>query len=127
MFRTLAIALTLSTASLVAVAAHAEDRTPAQMQVSVDHVDFNNSAQVRDLYTKLDAAAQNVCDSDVVGDPMTAMADKACERDAVSDAVRQINQPQLSALDGQGADATQMAQARDSSDTTPTVRTSFGN
>ena len=126
MIRTFTVSALAFLAVLGAASAQAEDaRTPAQMQVSVAHVDFDNAAQVHRLYARLGAAAQTVCDSDVVDGPLTAMADKACERAAVSDAVRQINQPQLSALDGQST--TQMAQARDDGDRMPSVRTFFGN
>jgi hypothetical protein len=36
---------------------------------------------------------------------MTAMADAACEREAVTDAVRQIDAPQLSALNDRSGPA----------------------
>ena len=89
----------LSFAALAAGAANAQERQPAQVQFSTKHVDFNNAREARGFYAKLNAAAQQVCTSEV-SDPMTSMADAACEREAVSDAVRQIDAPQLSALHG---------------------------
>ncbi len=89
----------LSFAALAAGAANAQERQAAQVQVSTKHVDFNNARETRGFYAKLNAAAQQVCTSEV-SDPMTNMADAACEREAVSDAVRQIDAPQLSALHG---------------------------
>ncbi|ESQ94445.1 UrcA family protein [Asticcacaulis benevestitus] len=100
MTRSILIAAAFSIAALVAGAANAQTREDAQVSVSADHVDFNNARQTRAFYAKLTAAAKNVCTSEV-SDPMTTMADAQCARQAVSDAVREINAPQLSALDGQ--------------------------
>ena len=100
MTRSIIIAAAFSITALVAGAAGAQTREDAQISVSADHVDFNNVRQTRAFYAKLNAAAKNVCTSEV-SDPMTTMADTACARQAVSDAVREINVPQLSALDGQ--------------------------
>ncbi|MGN6209359.1 UrcA family protein [Asticcacaulis sp.] len=99
MSRSIFIAAALSFAALSAGAANAQERQAAQVHVSARHVDFNNARETRGFYAKLNAAAQQVCTSEV-SDPMTTMADAACEREAVSDAVRQIDAPQLSALHG---------------------------
>ncbi len=99
MTRSIFIATALSFAALAAGAANAQDRQPAQVHVSAKHVDFNNARETRGFYAKLNAAAQRVCTSEV-SDPMTTMADAACEREAVSDAVKQIDAPQLSAFHG---------------------------
>jgi len=97
MTRSIFIAAALSFAALAASAANAQERQPAQVSVSAKHVDFNNAREARGFYARLSAAAHQVCTSEV-SDPMTAMADAACEREAVSDAVKQVDAPQLSAL-----------------------------
>jgi UrcA family protein len=97
MTRSIFIAAALSFAALAAGAANAQERQPAQVHVSAKHVDFSNARETRGFYARLNAAAHRVCTSEV-SDPMTAMADAACEREAVTDAVRQIDAPQLSAL-----------------------------
>ncbi len=109
MTRSIFIAAALSFAALAAGAANAQDRQPEQIYVSAKHVDFNNDRETRTFYARLNAAAQRVCTSEV-SDPMTTIADAACERDAVSDAVRQIDAPQLSALDGNPDRATTFAE-----------------
>ena len=98
MTRSIFIAAALSVAALAAGAANAQDRQAAQISVSAKHVDFNSARETRGFYAKLNAAAHQVCTSEV-SDPMTSMADAACEREAVTDAVRQSDAPQLSALD----------------------------
>ena len=109
MTRSIFIAAALSFAALAAGAANAQERQPAQVRVSAKHVDFNNDRETRGFYAKLNAAAQRVCTSEV-SDPMTTMADAACERDAVADAVKQIDAPQLSALHGNPDRATAYAE-----------------
>jgi len=82
-----------------AAAASAETVADQRPVYSRD-IDFNKPSQVRALYSRLQAVAHEVCQSDD-SDPMTANADKACEAQAVTDAVRDINQPQLTRLDDQ--------------------------
>ena len=104
MTRSIFIAAALSFAALAAGAANAQERQPAQLHVSAKHVDFNNARETRGFYAKLHAAAERVCTSEV-SDPMTSMADAQCTRQAVAEAVGQINAPQLSALEGESATA----------------------
>ncbi len=92
----------LIAAALVATAAtgaHAQQREAGQVSVKTDKVDFANAAQTQALYGRINAAAKAVCDSDV-SDPMTDKADADCRTQAITDAVRQINAPQLTALAG---------------------------
>ena len=98
MTRSIFIAAALSVAALAAGAANAQDRQAAQISVFAKHVDFNSARETRGFYAKLNAAAHQVCTREV-SDPMTSMADATCEHEAVTDAVRQIDAPQLSALD----------------------------
>jgi UrcA family protein len=104
MTRSIFIAATLSVVALTVVTlsggtANAQDRQSEQVHVSARHVDFSNAGQTRGFYAKLNAAAHQVCTSEV-SDPMTAMADAACEKDAVAAAVKDAGAPQLSALHG---------------------------
>ena len=112
MTRSIFIAAALSFVALAAGAANAQspisDREEARIHVSAKHVDFNNVSQTRGFYAKLNAAAHEVCTSEV-SDPMTVMADAACERDAVTNAVKEVGAPQLSALLGHPDHATSYA------------------
>lgn len=94
----------LGTAGL-AGAASAETVADQRPVYSRD-IDFNKPSQVRALYSRLQAVAHDVCQSDG-NDPMTREGDKACEAQAVSDAVRDINQPQLTRLDDEKNSRTQ--------------------
>lgn len=102
MTRSILIAAIVSAAALsAAFTASAEVREPAQLSVSSAKVDFSNARQARAFYNRLQDAAEKVCTSPVMHGEKTVEADIACARQAVSDAVREINAPQLSALDGQ--------------------------
>ena len=109
MSRSIFIAAALSFAALTAGAANAQDRQDAQISVSTKHVDFNKAREARNFYARLKVAAKTVCTSEV-SDPMTQMEDEACEREAVSDAVKQIDAPQLSALHGHADQAVTYAE-----------------
>lgn len=101
MTRSIFIAATLSFATLIAGAANAAtsrgDRQEEKMYVSAKHVDFNNARQTREFYHRLSVVAHTVCASDF-SDPLTAEADKMCEREALAGAVKTINAPQLAAI-----------------------------
>ena len=101
MFRSILIASVCATAAFAA-GAQAQQRSPEQTSVSMHDVDYNNPDKVAQVYGRLQAAAKSVCDSDGDQGPMTQNDDKACEAQSMSDAVAQIDQPQL----------TRMAQAR---------------
>jgi UrcA family protein len=92
-----------------AAAASAETVSDQRPVYSRD-IDFNKPSQVRALYGRLQQVAHDVCQSDAQ-DPMSREADKACEAQAVSDAVRDINQPQLTRLDDEknGRNASSLA------------------
>jgi len=109
MTRSIFIAAALSFVALAAGAANAQERQPAEISVSAKHVDFSKVRETRNFYARLKVAAKTVCTSEV-SDPMTQMEDEACERDAVSDAVKQIDAPQLSALHGNPDRATAYAE-----------------
>ncbi|WP_443747932.1 UrcA family protein [Asticcacaulis solisilvae] len=95
------ISVTMLAAAGFAAAASAEDRGADQRPVYSRDIDFSKPAQVRTLYSRLQQVAYEVCRSEGERDPQTLDADKACEAQAVTDAVRDINQPQLTQLDDQ--------------------------
>ena len=100
MNRSIVIAAVLSAATLISGAAFAQDRTPDQMNVSVASLDLNKAADARTAYTKIQAAAHDVCTSDS-SDPRTANDDRACEQQAATDAVRSLHSEQLAREDHQ--------------------------
>ncbi len=103
------VSVALLGAAGFAAAASAETVSDQRPVYSRD-IDFNKPSQVRALYHRLQQVAHDVCQSDV-SDPMSREADKTCEAQAVSDAVRDINQPQLSRLDDESNGRTQSSLA----------------
>ncbi|MCR6659857.1 MAG: UrcA family protein [Asticcacaulis sp.] len=99
----------LSFAALAAGAANAQERRPAEVVVTAKHLDFTNAREARTFYTRLKAAAKTVCTS-AVYNSRTAMEDEACEDRALTNAVEDINAPQLSALHGHPDRATAYAE-----------------
>jgi UrcA family protein len=89
----------LSAAALTTGNVHAQTVEPAQREVSAKGVNFEDAGQVRFFYAKLNAAAYDVCASEVY-DPLTQMADQACQDGAVNTAVSQVNQPLLNRMTG---------------------------
>ncbi len=104
MNRSTVIAAVLSAAmissALVSGVAFAQDRTPDQMNVSVARLDLNKASDAQTAYAKIRAAAHDVCTSDS-SDPRTANDDRACEQQAVTDAVRSLHSEQLARQDHQ--------------------------
>ena len=108
MIRIIAPAGLLLLAAACAQPASAAERVPSQLIVSLKNTDFSNPDQARFAMAKLEAAAKRVCDSDV-SDPATQNADRACERDAVNQALAEANNPTLTQMamrsdDGDRAD-----------------------
>ncbi len=97
MFRTVICAGLLSLAAMSAQSASAADRAPSQVRVNLNKVDFSKPEQAKFAYAKLEAAAKMVCDSEVY-DPVTANDDKACEDQAVRQALAQASEPTLEQL-----------------------------
>ncbi len=99
MIRSLLCAAVLIPAAFGAVAASAHDSEAPQQLVAYANVDFNDQAQVHRLYSQIKFAAREVCDS---GAPVSAVSvravDRACAATAVANAVRDINQSQLTWL-----------------------------
>ncbi len=74
----------------------ASERTPAETQVSLNRVDFQNPASVKAFYTRLAIAAREVCDSGITDRGIRA-EDAACRREAIDRAVSQLGRPMLTA------------------------------
>ena len=99
MRRLVLCAALLSAAALTSGTVQAQTVESAQREVSAKGVNFEDARQVRFFYAKLTAAAHDVCASEVY-DPLTQMADQACQEDAVGSAVTQVNQPLLNRMTG---------------------------
>ena len=99
MRRLMLCAALLSVAALTSGTVNAQTVESAQREVSAKGVNFEDTRQVRFFYAKLKAAAHDVCASEVY-DPLTQMADKACQDGAVDTAVSQVNQPLLNRMTG---------------------------
>jgi len=109
MLRSLLTASVIAFAAFSAAGAYAQD--DHRIAISTGDVDFNNTSDVKALYSRIRTAADVVCTTQGPVDMATAKYEKACVNDAVRDAVDQVNQPQLTAMaDGQsGANAHQLA------------------
>jgi UrcA family protein len=98
MYKTLIISALTAVFAMAAPVVHAGEaashRTADQVTVSTRNVDFQNPAQVERIYNRVVTAARSVCDSDG-GDIMTQADDKACEQQAVKDALDELHQPAL--------------------------------
>ncbi len=102
MIRSLVCQVVLTTClagtGLGATAVMAQDRTPNRVAVTFANADFKDEAQVEQVYRKLYKAAQYVCESEGAGPKWREDDDRACERQAVDDAVTDLHRPQLSRL-----------------------------
>ena len=94
--------LAASAAILIATPALAggivsNDDIPRQA-VSARNVDFANPAQVKHFYAKLRGAAVAVCESNAVVSSPAAQLDRACIGQAMSQAVKTLDKPVLTAM-----------------------------
>ncbi len=97
MFRILAIAGVLLASSTSALALE-PSRVVTQAKVSLRGVDFSDPTAVRALYIRLKAAADEVCTSADEYRETAHRADVACAEHSLTQAVRQIGQPSLTAM-----------------------------
>ena len=97
MYRSIICAALLSATTLTSGSVHAQTVESAQRVVSARGVNFEDARQVRFFYAKLTTAAHDVCASEVY-DPLTQMADKACQDEAVNAAVSQVDKPLLNSV-----------------------------
>jgi UrcA family protein len=97
----------------LAPAAHADDLLPPnKVAVSFKDIDFDRPESVEALYKRLQYASKVVCDTQEPEELFRENDNRACERDTVKGAVRDIDRPSLTALDAR-ADAESIALARD--------------
>jgi len=97
MRRLILCAALLSVAALTTGNAHAQTVESTQRLVSARGVDFNDINDVRFFYFRLNLVAKEVCHSDF-NDPLTQMADEACQNEALYGAVSQVNKPLLDSV-----------------------------
>jgi UrcA family protein len=88
----LAIAATLVFSGL----AHADD--VRKVEVSYDDLDLTHGEQANLLYTRIEHAAQNVCEVNTVPQPRKLILEHRCVRKAVDDAVHRVDNPNLTAV-----------------------------
>jgi UrcA family protein len=89
-----AVALTGFLTAHAASAAPA-DAGPRTAVVKYRDLDLSQPKDVRRLYGRIKSAAREVCDNDPGFDVHRLSIFKSCMRDAVSDAVSQVQSPQL--------------------------------
>ncbi len=98
----LCLAALLAAATPAIAQTDAQSRADSQLSVHTRDLDLGRPSDVKTLYARIRLVAHDACRSDV-SDPRTANDDAVCEAQAVSDAVRSVNNPLLSQLDGQPA------------------------
>ena len=98
MYKTLIISALTAAFAMAAPVVHADEslsgRTAAHLTVSVRDVDFQNPSEAKTVYSRLVAAAHDVCDSQS-DDVMVQAADSRCERKALKAALSDLNEPAL--------------------------------
>ncbi len=85
-------------AALGAAGATAQDRTPNRMAVTFADSDFTTREQAQKVYRKLYQVAQYVCESEGAGPKWREPDDRACEHQAMNDAVTDLNKPELTKM-----------------------------
>lgn len=82
--------------------APADDSASVRSDVKFPHVDFSDPSQVNAVYRRLKSEARYVCEEAATYAQNDApSAQRACEADALANAVHDIDRPQLSRLDDQ--------------------------
>ena len=74
----------------------------AQVTLSTRGVDFTDPVQVKAFYNRVNAAARAVCNGDTLT-PWGVKEGEVCRNQFVSDAVKQVNAPLLTAMNNQGS------------------------
>lgn len=97
-FATAAAVMTFAAGAQAQTSDAPQDQARVPMQRTVHaNVDFNDAKQTQAFYVKLQVAAHSVCHSEI-SNLEIERADRACERQALSDAVKQVNVAQLTQL-----------------------------
>jgi UrcA family protein len=85
-----------ATLALGATAAHAEEDQGVHIKLDGD---LSAPGAIEKTYSNIQGAARDACETNGVRDLATLSADRDCYDRVVSDAVRQINMPELTRLD----------------------------
>jgi UrcA family protein len=89
---------TATLASLHTAAARAaQDSVPTRV-VHFDDLDISKPAGAQKLYRRIEAAARQVCESNVKSDLRTMSREHACYQQAIDNAVRAVNSVTLANL-----------------------------
>lgn len=86
--------LIAATAAMIGGPALAETQA---LKVTTAQTNFTDRAQVKQLYSRLYAAAERVCRTDIE-QQYAVKADQACVDEAVASAVHRVDQPRLTAM-----------------------------
>ena len=100
--RPLLFSLCLTLAAFTATAASADEAATRSLRISYNDLDLNTSSGASALYQRIRDAAYFVCGEEGRG-LQDQFAWKSCVKDAVSNAVTQMHNPLLTALDTHGA------------------------
>jgi UrcA family protein len=92
-----AIYCTLGTAALCAASVQAAEDVPSKTVRFAD-LNITTEAGAKVLYSRIRAAAQDVCHDSSGGDPIQRLGVSACIAKAIDKAVRDVNSPVLSSL-----------------------------
>jgi UrcA family protein len=84
-------------ACTLAVTAGADESLPSKT-VRYSDLDISNPEGAKALYHRIRAAARNVCDRSIAGDPVLRAATQACVDTAIDNAVRKVDSPALTSL-----------------------------
>lgn len=110
MIRQIACLTFVACTALGATGVMAQDLTPDRVKVTFANSDFKTQEQTQAVYRKLYQVAQYVCESEGAGPKWREADDRACERQAMNDAVTDLHQPALTKLNMQmDADPDRMA------------------
>ena len=89
------LALAGAVLTTAAPLAQAQDTNPYRTSVTFDTAKFKTREGAETIYSELYKAAQIVCDTQEAGPRWRENDDRACESQAVSDAVSDLQQSQL--------------------------------
>src|ERR1700682_5312461 len=81
----------------LAASAGAEESLPSKT-VRYSDLDISHPAGAKALYSRIRAAARDVCALSMAGDPVLRVAASACVDTAIDNAVRKVNAPELTSL-----------------------------
>lgn len=94
---TIASVIGVAAFSLIAVSAHAAESSAPRATVQLGDFDLSKSQDAKAVYTRLNAAARNVCRS--IGNDLRSRRDsEACEQAALDSAVNKVGNAQLTAV-----------------------------